>query len=564
MRVGYSYLRYSSPQQGDGDSIRRQTQGTVDWCKRHSVQLDTGRTFTDRGKSAYRGKHRKDGGALAAFLSEVERGQIPRDSVLIIENLDRLSRENPWDAVPLLCSLVNAGISVVTLHPSEMRYERGSDLTALVLAVVEFGRSHSESRLKGERVGQAWAQKRRDARENHAILTKQLPGWVEVRGKKLALIPDRAAVVRRIFKLAVRGYGLSLIVRDFTQEKVSTWGRGGWWSKAYVHKILTSRAVLGELQPTRGGKPDGDLIPDYFPSVVDETLWNQAQAAMARRKFRTGPVGQKVATLFGGLLHDATTNDPIRIAWQSNGGEGRGRQKQRMLVTARSMEGAAPCVSFPHDVFEKAILSLLNEVNPAEVFGEEPQSESTALAAELAIKEERVRQIERELTSDGDDIPSLVRVLRSLSGECDTLRKRLAEVRQRESSPRSIAWAEAQTLLDAAKDEAQRLRLRELLRTVIDQIPMLIVRRRSHRLAVVQIHFQGGGRRNYLLWYRSVFGHERSWLACSLRSDFATDGLDLRRKVDVKDLTKTLGEIDVDQLIEGMRKGGSIEPIGKS
>src|SRR5262249_12013455 len=87
MRIGYSYLRYSSAEQGDGDSIRRQTKARTDWCKRHpDVQLDTTRTYLDRGRSAYRGRHLQKGGALAAFLSEVEKGDIPRGSVLIIEN----------------------------------------------------------------------------------------------------------------------------------------------------------------------------------------------------------------------------------------------------------------------------------------------------------------------------------------------------------------------------------------------------------------------------------------------------------------------------------------------
>src|SRR5689334_22473315 len=135
MRTAYSYLRYSSPEQGDGDSIRRQIAGAEAWCKRNKVALDTGKRMEDRGRSAFKGKHRTTG-ALAQFLGEVEAGRIERGSVLLIENLDRLSRENPWDAVPLLCSLVNAGVSVVTLSPSEMVYERGRDLTGLVLAVV--------------------------------------------------------------------------------------------------------------------------------------------------------------------------------------------------------------------------------------------------------------------------------------------------------------------------------------------------------------------------------------------------------------------------------------------
>ena len=102
--------------------MRRQTANAADWCKRHDVPLDANHTYLD-GALAYHGRHRQRGG-LPAFLAEVERGDIPRGSILIIENLDRLSRENPWDSVPLLCFLVNAGIIVVTLSPSEMRFER--------------------------------------------------------------------------------------------------------------------------------------------------------------------------------------------------------------------------------------------------------------------------------------------------------------------------------------------------------------------------------------------------------------------------------------------------------
>lgn len=555
MRLGFSYLRYSSPQQGDGDSIRRQTKNTADWCKRHDVRLDTTRTFLDRGKSAYHGMHRRKGGALAAFLSEVESGQIPRGSVLIIENLDRLSRENPWDAVPLLCGLVNAGVSVVTLSPSEMVFERGCDLTALVLAVVEFGRSHSESESKARRMGDVWAEKRRAAREEGAVLTRKLPAWIEERGGKLALIPDRAAIVRRIFGLAVGGYGLSLIVRELTRDKIPTWGRGVTWSKAYVHKIITGRVVLGEYQPIRAGKPDGDPIPDYFPAAVDETTWIQAQAALARRKDKPGPVGEKVATLFGGMLRDAATRDRLLIAWQTRGTKDKGRVKRRVLVTAASMEGAAPSVSFPYDLFERAVLMKLREVNPADVLGREPESESAAVAAELAAKEQRARQIEAELTGDGDDVPALVRVLRTIGDECSALRRRLAEIRQRESNPRGVAWAEAQTLLDVASDEAHRLRLRDLLRTIIEGVFVLVVPRRSHRLCAVQIHFRGDGRRNFLVHYWSAgFCREGGCRVGSPRK-LNHRGLDLSTEAGAKEARDILSTINLDDLDEATSEG---------
>jgi DNA invertase Pin-like site-specific DNA recombinase len=555
MRIGYSYLRYSSPQQGDGDSIKRQTEGTLAWCKRHDVELDTSRTFLDRGRSAYHGRHRQRGGALATFLAEVEHGRIPSESILIIENLDRLSRENPWDAVPLLCGLVNSGVSVATLSPSEMVFERGSDLTALVLAVVEFGRGHSESKSKAVRMNHVWEEKRRAAREEGTILTRKLPAWIEARGNKLVLIPERASIVRRMFSLAIQGYGLSLIVGEFTTSKVPTWGRGGTWSKAYIHKILAGRTVLGEYQPVRNGKPDGDPIPDYYPAVVDESTWLQVDAALKRRKDRTGRVGDKVATLFGGLLHDATTGDRLRIAWQTRGIRKGIRQRRRVLVTAQSMEGAAPTVSFPHEIFEEAILGLLKEIDPAEVIGKEPEHESTAVAAELASKEQRVRQIEAELTGDGDDVPALVRVLRSLSLECDALRKKLIALRQREDNPRSVAWAETLTLLDAAKEKGHRLRLRELLRTLVEDIVVLVVPRRSQRLAAVQIFFSGGGKRDYLIWYQAA-AHCRKgeWLAKSLASPTETADLDFRRKKDAATAKRGLEREDLEALVKKMRR----------
>jgi hypothetical protein len=186
MRTGYSYLHYSSDQQGGGESIRRQTVMAKDWCDRNKLQLDITTTFTDRGKSAFRGKHRLTG-ALGVFLADVEAGRIPEGSVLIIENPDRLSREDEYEATNLLTSLVIAGISIVTNSPRETVYEKGSN----------------------------------------------------------------------------------------------------------------NLGSLGELQPrTNGRKRDGEPIVDYYPAVIDEGTWAQAQQAIAGHKRVVGkPRGSE-----GGLL----------------------------------------------------------------------------------------------------------------------------------------------------------------------------------------------------------------------------------------------------------------------
>jgi DNA invertase Pin-like site-specific DNA recombinase len=550
-RLGYSYLRYSSPQQGDGDSVRRQTKLAAEWCKCHGVTLDTHRAYQDHGRSAYHGRHRKAGGALAAFLAEVEAGQIPAGSVLIVENLDRLSRENPWDAVPLLCNIVNAGISVVTLSPSETLYERGRDLTALVLAVVEFGRGHSESESKARRMAEVWGERRRRTREEGAVMTGRLPAWIEERGGKLRLVPSRAAVVRRMFQMALEGKGLTRIVGEL--KGTPAWGRSGAWSKAYVHKILSGEAVLGVYQPTRGGKPDGDPLPHYFPQVVDEVTWDRVQVLLAGRKDKRGPVGKKVATLFGGLLWDARTRGRMQIAWQTRGPKGK-RSKRRVLVPAGAMEGREACVSFPNEVFEGAVLRLLSEVSVKSVLGKEPAGDTGALAAELAAVEARLRQLEEALQDVDEDAPTLARVVARLDERRRSLQKKHAEARQKEASPQAAAWAEARTLFEVAKDEATRLRLRDLLRQIIDEVRVLVVPRRSHRLCAVQVFFKGDGHRDYLIHYQAA-GYNRPG-GCWARSlnDVAKLGtLDLRRPEDTAQLEEALLAVPLEPLLSLMQ-----------
>jgi DNA invertase Pin-like site-specific DNA recombinase len=555
--IGFSYLRYSSLPQGEGDSIRRQTAGARAWCERNGVQFDTATTMEDQGKSAFRGKHRETG-VLAAFLADVEAGRIPRGSYLIVENLDRLSRENPWDAVPLLCSIVNAGISVVTLSPSEMVYKRGRDMTPLVLAVVEFGRGHSESATKSDRVTEAWDERKRLAREGQAIVTRRLPAWVEERDGKLVLVPERARVVRLIFDLTTKGYGQSLIVKKLTEDNVPCFGRASGWSKAYLHKIITGRAVLGEYQPfktkkTDGPKvkePDGPPVANYYPAVIDQGTWDRAQIALESRKKKTGRVGHRVASLFTGLLWDAATQTRLGIAWQGTGRK-QYRTSRRVLMSAAGMDGRAPIVTFPYAVFEEAVLKLLSEIDPADVIGEEPRGEAAALADELAAVQRRRAQVEAELAESGDDIPALVRVLRTIDAKEQELLKRLASARRAEANPRGAAWQEMKTLLDVAADEAGRLRLRGVLAHVIESAWVLIVPidpHHGHRLCAAQFRFAGSEEtRDYLISYHAgTRARGGTYGVNSMKFGRDAGGLDLRKRTDAKALTKLLAALGPD------------------
>ena len=81
------------------------------------------------------------------------------------------------------------------------------------------------------------------------------------------------------------------------------------------------------------------------------------------------------------------------------------------------------------------------------------------------------------------------------------------QLKQKAAVPLSETWGEAKSLLnvlDKATNQSEtRLRLRAVLRRMIDTIMMVVVGRKAYRLARVQIWFQGCQKeRHYLIVYR--------------------------------------------------------------
>lgn len=283
-KTAYSYMRFSSPEQAHGDSIRRQTAGTEKFCKDEGLTLDD--KITDAGVSGYRGKNKTEG-ALSGFLRAFNEGKIASDAVLIIESLDRLSREKARISYTELLQLINAGLTVVTLLDRQIysaeEIDKFPHLLFTALAIAQ--RAHDESATKAIRLAAAWANKREQLARG--IPTAQrMPEWLEWDGQKVVILEDRAAIVRDIFKLASGGHGSRRIAAILNERGLEPWGRGkrrarGGWQISYVKKILQSRAVLGEFQPHQKSdgvrKRVGPVIKSYYPPIITAALWHAAQ-----------------------------------------------------------------------------------------------------------------------------------------------------------------------------------------------------------------------------------------------------------------------------------------------
>ncbi|MFP4614378.1 MAG: recombinase family protein, partial [Thiohalorhabdus sp.] len=189
MPKAYSYVRFSHPDQAAGDSLRRQVEAAREWAQRNGYELDDSMTLADIGVSAYHGNNRTEG-ALGAFITAVHDGHIPSGSVLVVESLDRISRDRIHATLRLFLDLLDRGIEIVTLTDSK-HYTRESlnDLTDLITSLVVMSRAHEESVTKANRLAAAWEAKRRKATEEK--LTAQCPAW-------LRLTEDRKVELTRI------------------------------------------------------------------------------------------------------------------------------------------------------------------------------------------------------------------------------------------------------------------------------------------------------------------------------------------------------------------------------
>jgi DNA invertase Pin-like site-specific DNA recombinase len=320
----FSYVRFSTPAQADGDSLRRQTEAARSYAALNNLDLDEALDLTDRGVSGHYGQN-IESGKLRAFLDAVRDGTIPQGSYLLVESLDRISRQAVRKAARTMEDIVEAGINIVDLSDNGKVYSAATldsdhGMSFLIMAL-RFMRAHEESVLKGTRVAEVYAQKRRNAAartENGKPFTKMLPAWLEWRKdtQSTEAIPERADVVRAIFKMANDGLGQHAIAQRLNAGGVPTFGGRGKqrkadaWHRTYIKKLLTNSAVIGTFTPylrRKNAQGKRSCVPqppveDYFPAIIEQELFESVKSRARATAPRGRNAGTEVKSLFAGVL----------------------------------------------------------------------------------------------------------------------------------------------------------------------------------------------------------------------------------------------------------------------
>ena len=200
MPKAYSYVRISSDSQLKGDGVRRQLDRSREYAALHRLDLDEN-SPTDIGVSAYRGANVSNGN-FGTFLAAVKDGKIERGSYLLVESLDRLSRQQPLKSFALFTDLINSGIIVVTLIDERVYGLQPVSEADLFISMGMLSRAYDESRTKSDRISRRWARKRGNIA--NIKLTSNGPKWLKLAPDKtkFEIIEERADIVREIFEEA--------------------------------------------------------------------------------------------------------------------------------------------------------------------------------------------------------------------------------------------------------------------------------------------------------------------------------------------------------------------------
>lgn len=504
------YIRWSSAEQAQGDSERRQRALCEAFVERQGWTLAD--VITEDGKSAFRGANRAAGSKLAALEARYDAGEFDGPIVLVTERLDRLSRQDAKSTFRWIDALTLKGVWIATENDGRVYNQNNLDMIGMITMLLEADVAHKQSLEKSKRIGLSWAAKR-DAwmRGEGTPDARIAPDWVSVvdqtpapagSGRKARMIGGRYAlnekveIVRRLVTMSLdHGMGINLIATKLNKEGARSL-RGSFWTPANIARTLRSRALIGEYLPQyksedgSRARAEGAEWIKLFPAAITEERFYALQATIAGRRHLAGRK-REANNLLQGLGHCERCGGPMAFR---QGGKGHARDK----LQCRSYRFGMGCTAeqkYDYPALEKAVLDLILPLalDPAFLGTGATENSLDGQLLALEAKLENKRQAARDLAAVLDTNPSrtIVEKVAAMDAEIDRLEveraalsQRIAETRGKVTNAehlRKVAEVRAiATMVDEYHPEraAARRRIQQAFADLIEDIRFFPTKRR--------------------------------------------------------------------------------------
>lgn len=479
MKKVYCYVRFSTKKQQLGDSIERQEKLIEKYLSDHGATV--AEQFSDLGVSAFRGKNVKVG-ALSRFLERVKSGEISRGDTLIVESLDRISRQKELNTLEIIIAILNAGVIIYTLSDGRL-YNAASEDQANLVFQINFiiSRAYDESLTKQKRSISAWKKKHEEARNSQKIMTKKIPYWlkvVNVDGQlRIDVIETRAKEIKLAFELAKYKLGAQAIA-----SRLNKAGAEKRWTLIAVRHLLSSKAVYGTLEVFKTKALNGELSPgqayeeveNYYPAIIDKNEYYGVQSILQKNKDTyavRGRASKGFRNVFKGLIKCMDCGSFLHQNFLRRKGK-----EYMYLVCHKSLVNACPAgkkVIVPYRHILEPFLLLFKNYGVERLF-ESPNNSDENNQRLIAIKQEiqekriTIEKMLADIESNLGKIPKSIMILISklenkiadLEGEYNSVS---AEIELSSNSMEirdEISRADLDKMLD---DEDGRLKFNALL-----------------------------------------------------------------------------------------------------
>ncbi|HOD64922.1 MAG TPA: recombinase family protein [Smithellaceae bacterium] len=430
-KLAYSYRRFSSKKQGDGSSLERQLELAKEVCAEQGWRLID--IAPDEGVSAYKvgenGEHAANmhKGNLASFLARVRGGEIAAGSVLIVERLDRFSR-NYFDIVfPVWLSLLQSGVEIYSCvsrtHYTLESIRKNPMLAGM--ALIEMASANEYSSGLSQRVKKAVGIRVAAASSGKKLpLGPWRPAWVDYVGDKRGggefRLNDHADTLRRIVREYLDGASMFAIARGLQRDGVPSM-RGGTWVQGSVASLLHNPALAGDVT-LKGVKVKG-----YLPSVISRAEHGRLLGKLADNRGRKGGggKGERIGNLFRNRVRCSACGGAVATAGTGSYYFCRGRSLGRDCKAG----GVVSVAKLELDFFTFVLCE-----HPAALLGKRAVKSSGAAAALKA----RMRDLDKAIEEAADLVGKLP--IKALEAKLTAL------VKQREAVGRELEATSAKLL----------------------------------------------------------------------------------------------------------------------
>lgn len=441
----YSYIRFSSKKQEQGDSVRRQTELAEQYAHVHGLILSD-KNFQDLGISAFKEGNRP---SLGDMLEAIEKGQIEQGSTIIIESLDRLSRRGIDVTQQIIKSILQRNVFIASLVDGLLlNRESVNDLVSVIRIALAADLAYKESEKKSQRLRETKGQQRQRAL-NGEVINKILPFWLE-RQKDKFLFSDRIDTVKRIIELRREGLGTNKIAKVLNDEGHRPLRSAG-WNHTTVAKTINSVALYGAYQTSETTIDRKviqlDIVENYYPAVISKEEFMLLQSDQKRNK----PGYKSEYNAFSGILKHECGGALVRKFHTASG------KIYQYHVCANARDGKCNVTKN----FKNIEIALFRIMKDLKIEGRTNFDES------LLAEENTIRAKIQDLN---DKILNLPKVPISVIQTIGTLEEKLEEIESKIKQQNSMIISENAFDINLLQEIKEPQKLNMMLKRVIEQI----------------------------------------------------------------------------------------------